>query len=369
MKVDLHFENQQLRQQLKELVSRARKNEQKFQRLNAFELRLIGCTSLHELIQRVVHDYRSYGGADFATLAIVDPLYEAQRMLRDHGVDAGAEPHVIFYSNDDFLNRLFNISVAPKLGLYKPHAHAELFPRVVRQPESVALLPLIRHNELIGSLNLGSVRREHFTSNPSTEFLERLAAIVAMCLENSTNLERIKRVGLTDPLTSVKNRRFFDQRLQEEISRAVRHGGALTCLMLDLDRFKLINDTHGHASGDRVLIDAAEIMRAQLRGTDVLARYGGEEFAVLLIQTDHDRALEIAERIRLAVAQHEFKSNVQAALQVTLSIGVATLEHHAEELNQSCARLLENADQALYAAKNSGRNRVVSYRGSVERAT
>jgi diguanylate cyclase (GGDEF)-like protein len=368
MKADLYLENQQLRLQLKELVSRARKNEQKFQRLNAFELRLIGCTSLHELIQRVVHEYRSYGGADFATLAIVDPLYEAQRTLRDHGIEAKDEPNVIFYSSDDYLNRLFNISVAPKLGLYKPQLHGELFPNVVRPPESIALLPLIRHGELIGSLNLGSVRVEHFTRNPSTEFLERLAAIVAMCLENSTNLERIKSVGLTDALTGVKNRRFFDQRLQEEISRAVRHGGELTCLLLDLDRFKQVNDTYGHPSGDRVLIEAAEIMRSQLRGTDVLARYGGEEFAALLIQSDLRRALEIAERIRAAIAQHKFKAGDQTPLEITVSIGAATLEHRPEELSQSCSRLLGNADQALYAAKDGGRNRVVPYEGAPERA-
>jgi diguanylate cyclase (GGDEF)-like protein len=368
MKADLYLENQQLRLQLKELVSRARKNEQKFQRLNAFELRLIGCTSLHELIQRVVHEYHNYGGADFATLAIVDPLYEAQRTLRDNGIETRDEPNVIFYSSDDFLNRLFNISVVPKLGLYKPQLHGELFPNVIRAPESIALLPLIRHGELIGSLNLGSVRLEHFTRNPSTEFLERLAAIVAMCLENSMNIERIKRVGLTDALTGVKNRRFFDQRLQEEISRAVRHGGELTCLLLDLDHFKKINDGHGHPSGDRVLVQAAEIMRAQLRGTDVLARHGGEEFAALLIQTDLRRALEIAERIRSAIAQHTFTSSDAAPLHVTVSIGAATLQHQPEELAQSCARLLANADQALYAAKNSGRNLVLPYEDAPARA-
>ncbi len=368
MKADLYLENQQLRLQLKELVSRARKNEQKFQRLNAFELRLIGCTSLHELIQRIVHEYRSYGGADFATLAIVDPLYEAQRTLRDNGIDPKDEPNVIFYSNDDFLNRLFNISVAPKLGLFRANQHAELFPNVAREPQSIALLPLIRHGELIGSLNLGSVRIEHFTRNPSTEFLERLAAIVAMCVENSTNLERIKSVGLTDALTGVKNRRFFDQRLQEEISRAVRHGGALTCLILDLDHFKKINDTHGHPAGDRVLIQAADIMRSQLRGTDVLARYGGEEFAALLIQTDLKRGLEIAERIRAAIAQHAFGFSETEALPVTVSIGAADLEHQPEELSQSCIRLLANADQALYSAKNAGRNRVCPYTGSPARA-
>jgi diguanylate cyclase (GGDEF)-like protein len=361
MKQDLYLENQLLRRQLKELLAQARKNEQKFQRLNAYELRLIGSGSLLELAQRVVQDYRSFGGAELVTLAVVDPLYEAQRILRDQGVSAREQPQLIFFGNEDFLNRLYNISVTPKLGLYKAGAHATLFPHAERPPASVALLPLVRNNELIGSLNLGSYRKEHFTSNPATEFLERLAAIVAMSLENCMNLERIKRVGLTDALTGVSNRRFFDQRLHEEVARSLRHGVPLTGLLLDIDRFKNINDNYGHPAGDRVLIGVAERIRAQLRGSDVLARYGGEEFAVLLTQTGNKDAQDIAERIRRTVADAPFQMSDDKALPVTLSIGVATLPDKSDDAAGASSQLLERADQALYAAKHAGRNRVVNF--------
>ena len=361
MKPDLYQENQLLRRQLKELLAQARKNEQKMQRLQAYELRLLGSASLHELVTRLIDGYRSFGGADLVTLAIIDPMYETQRVLRDQGAtDADLAP-VIFLPNEDALNRVFGISVAPKLGVFNARLHPVLLPAPQRAPQSVALLPLVRNNELIGSLNLGSYRKEHFAANAGTDFLERLAAIVAVSLENCINMERIKRIGLTDPLTSVNNRRFFDQRLQEEVARAHRHDVPLSCLLLDIDHFKNVNDTYGHPLGDRVLIDAAAIMRTQLRGSDLLARYGGEEFAALLTHTNGKDALDIAERIRSAIAEHEFLTAEKSSLRVTLSIGIATLQHAGSDLTSECARLVASADQALYAAKHGGRNRVSSF--------
>lgn len=361
MKADLYQENQLLRRQLKELLAQARKNEQKLQRLQAYELRLIGSTSLHELVTRIIDDYRSFGGADLVTLAIIDPMYETQRVLREQS-GADTDPvSLIFLPNEDALNRVFGISVTPKLGAFNARLHPVLMPAPLRTPQSVALLPLVRNNELIGSLNLGSVRKDHFSATVGTDFLERLAAIVAMSLENCINLERIKRIGLTDPLTGVNNRRFFDQRLQEEVARARRHAVPLSCLLLDIDHFKNINDTYGHPLGDRVLIDAAAMMRAQLRGSDLLARYGGEEFAALLTHTNGKDALDIAERIRSAIAEHEFLTAENSSLRVTISIGIATLQHAGDDLSSECAQLVASADHALYAAKHGGRNRVSSF--------
>jgi diguanylate cyclase (GGDEF)-like protein len=308
-----------------------------------------------------VQGYRSFGGAEIVTLAIIDPLYETQRVVHELNSTSEDITPLIFFSNEDVLNRLFGISVAPKLGAFKTRAHAELFPHGPTAPESVALLPLVRNNEFLGCLSLGSARKEHFSALVRTDFLERLAAIVAVCLENCINLERLKRIGLTDPLTGVNNRRFFDQRVVEEVARAQRHAMPLTCLLLDIDRFKNINDTRGHQVGDRVLIDAAGLMRAQLRGSDLLARYGGEEFTALLTHTDSIAALEIAERIRAAVAAHEFLIPGQDSLRVTLSIGVATLSARSTDIQEESTRLVAGADHALYAAKHGGRNRVMSY--------
>ena len=237
---------------------------------------------------------------------------------------------------------------------------------------SIALLPLVRYDELIGSLNLGSKDPERFLEGSATDFLQRLATIVAICLENATNHERLKRVGLTDSLTGVNNRRFFDQRLGEEVARARRSQEPLACLFLDIDRFKGINDTYGHRVGDRVLIEAASLIREQLRSTDVLGRYGGEEFSALLVNATQDKAMEIAERIRSAIEVHRFPWDDGEPLKATISIGVSSLEPGPSSDNASQAEnLVDRADQALYVAKNSGRNRVVAAKpaeepGSVE---
>jgi two-component system, cell cycle response regulator len=120
----------------------------------------------------------------------------------------------------------------------------------------------------------------------ATNFIEWLAAVASVCLENVANNERLKHIGLTDALTGVHNRRYFDQRLREEVDRALRKGQPLSCLLVDVDHFKHVNDKHGHLIGDAVLREVAEQIKDQLRLSDAMARYGGEEFAVLLVQTD-----------------------------------------------------------------------------------
>ena len=131
-----------------------------------------------------------------------------------------------------------------------------------------------------------------------------------------------------------------------------------TCLLLDIDYFKKINDAYGHPTGDRVLVDIASIIKSQLRDTDVLARYGGEEFSVLLTNTTKADALDIAERIRVSVAENNFARPDNENLSVTLSIGMTDLLETAyhNTNHMICHRLIEQADQALYQAKDNGRN-------------
>src|SRR5690606_13160818 len=125
--------------------------------------------------------------------------------------------------------------------------------------------------------------------------------------------------------TGVHNRRYFEQRLREEIDRALRKGSPLSCLLVDLDHFKAVNDRHGHLIGDVVLREVAEQIKDQLRLSDAMARYGGEEFAILLVQTDAGAARAIAERIRSRIAAQSFKLPGASRLDVTISIGVSTL--------------------------------------------
>lgn len=156
-------------------------------------------------------------------------------------------------------------------------------------------------------------------------------------------------LATTDALTGLNNRRAFDHSLQLEMAVVERRNIPLSLLMLDVDHFKRINDNFGHETGDKVLIAIAQILNGCARLVDVVARVGGEEFAVILPNTDADGALEVAERMRTAVAQANW-----LAQPATISIGVATLQ-----IKEPASRLYSRADAALYEAKASGRNRVV----------
>lgn len=357
MIVDVEADIGQLREQLRRMIAQARDNERLMRRLQLFELKLIQAAGVRELADALFSDYRRAFSLDAVTLVLVDPEYELRRMLLDAGIEPEALPGLSFLDDEQTLRRGFGANVAPVLGPFEPSRHAAFFSGAGPVPASVALLPLVRSQQLRGSLNLASAKARRFVAGTATDFMERLAAIVAICLENVANQERLRHLGMTDPLTRAYNRRYFDQRLHEETSRALRSGQPLCCMMLDVDHFKRINDVFGHAAGDAVLREMTLHIKVELRASDVLARYGGEEFAVLLTQTEIGAALAIAERIRQTVADARFVIAGGDSLAATLSLGVAMLDR-TRKPDTAAASLVAEADAAMYRAKNSGRNRV-----------
>jgi diguanylate cyclase (GGDEF)-like protein len=181
----------------------------------------------------------------------------------------------------------------------------------------------------------------------------RLRRLQAELREKNATLARL---STTDPVTGLRNRRYVSEFLSVEVLRAVRYHTPLAVLLLDLDHFKRVNDTHGHRVGDAVLQVVADTLRASLRATDLAGRYGGEEFLVVLPQTDLAGGAVLAERVRVAIEETAIDVAADTALSVTVSVGVAALEGAAQTVEQ----LVERADAALYAAKDAGRNRVVS---------
>ncbi len=348
----LQAENFSLRQQLETLLFEARCNEDKMRRFDQLERRLIGAPSLVELLRLLLSEYRAAFGVECVTLALVDPEYEAARILDG---EAGLSGLTLLPSAAS-LESIYGSNPRPFLGVYDPAIHGRLFDS--RGIGSVALLPLVRQDELIGSLHFGSADPERYDSLSGTQFLERLTAIISVCLGSALNHERLKLIGLTDALTGVQNRRYFEHRCQIEARNARRHNQPLACMFLDIDRFKRINDTYGHQAGDEVLRHVAGIIQSQLRAGDTVARYGGEEFVVMLPQTPVNHAKSIAERIRERISIHPFGVGTGQVLNVTISIGLSMLEDCEEEAELS-SRMIESADRALYQAKSCGRNRVV----------
>ncbi len=222
---------------------------------------------------------------------------------------------------------------------------------------SLLVVPMLYRDRIVGALSF--MRPEIDAFQPSeVRLLEAVARQAALAISNARLYQRTVELSLTDPLTGTYNRRHLESRLEMEVTRARRFEHPLSAIMVDVDHFKRYNDTHGHPMGDRVLQEVARILSGRLRKVDTLARYGGEEFTVLLPRIAKAQALEVAEKLRQAVAAHDFPGGAEQPLgRVTLSLGVASFPEDATEGDE----LLERADAALYEAKARGRDRVVGY--------
>lgn len=357
----LQIENQRLREQLQALFAEARLNGQKMHRFDQFERRLICTRSLEKLIQMLLCDFKNVFDHDAVTLALIDPEYEITRILEEEKRENVKMTGLILLESSAVLVNLYGDNFRPFLGAFDAGQHSAILNSSSCGCVSVALLPLMSQGELTGGLNIGSHKAERFASGSGTDFLERLSTIFAICLENALNHERLKRIGLTDPLTGVNNRRYFESRCLEEITRAQRYGLPLACMFLDVDKFKRINDTFGHQAGDEVLRSVAKLIKLQLRAGDIMARFGGEEFVVLLPQTAACQACEIAERIRVAMSSYSFQSLFGKDIHVTISIGVSmlTADPAERDIGTLAKKFIGSADEALQQAKRDGRNKVV----------
>jgi len=168
--------------------------------------------------------------------------------------------------------------------------------------------------------------------------------------------EEIYRLTILDGLTQIHNQRYLTEFLDREVARSQRHHRPLAVLMFDIDRFKTINDTHGHLCGDFVLRELAGCVKASVRREDLFARYGGEEFVLVLVETPHAEAVHVAERLRESVEKHVFRFEA-TPIKLTISVGLAST---SGDQSMNPTTLLKAADEKLYQAKRTGRNKVVS---------
>jgi diguanylate cyclase (GGDEF)-like protein len=171
-------------------------------------------------------------------------------------------------------------------------------------------------------------------------------------LDNALQLKRAEALSVTDDLTHLYNSRYLNQVLRRETKRASRSGRPLSLLFMDLDGFKSINDRHGHLCGSRALVEAAAVIKASARETDVVARFGGDEFAVVLPDTGGEGAYAVGERVRERIAEHHFLESEGLTIRLTVSVGVSTLP----DVASSAEELVQAADTAMYQVKDRGKN-------------
>lgn len=235
--------------------------------------------------------------------------------------------------------------------------------------KSVMIVPVDLQDEKLGDYVLLSSRGYRPYTESEIKFAEVVASAAANGLTNAALYEqaaidnqRLTKLANTDDLTRLYNHRHFYQRLEEEFKRAERYGADLSLILLDLDHFKLVNDTYGHQRGDEVLRELANVLEHTIRETDLLARYGGEEFALLLPNTNLAGGFQQAERVRHEIKAHYFEA--LSGKPLTISCGVACLPFSQESVQVPLHRqdaLISWADQALYTAKRSGRDQSITY--------
>jgi len=349
-------DNQKLRARLRMLTGEAAHNAVLLKRTQDRELSLLGADTLPQILRALVEGLKESYGLEAVTLVLLDPQHEVRHLLASDGAEAFT--HVQFVDSLAGLAPQLTGLHRPWLGPYEPADHRSLF--AGDRLRSIALIPLPRGDRLTGVLCFGCSDPARFTRYHATDFLSHLGALAAICLENATNRARLVRAGITDFLTGWHNRRYLQQRLKEEISRAQRRQASVACLMLDIDHFKDVNDGFGHLAGDNALKEVTHRVETQIRSMDTAARFGGDELAIVLPETSAADAARLGERIRQAVAARPVRLTEQAERSLTLSIGVSAIAPARQEsdLKALADHLLADADAALYRAKTLGRNRV-----------
>ena len=221
-------------------------------------------------------------------------------------------------------------------------------------------IPLMIEKEVVGVLNINDVDQDSFNVG-DLGFILNLSELIAMSISNAVLYEQTKKLAVTDGLTGISNRPNMEQSLLSEFGRSMRYNSPLSVVLLDVDHFKDVNDSYGHQKGDEILVTFASVLKKFCRANDTAARYGGEEFLMILPQSNAQGAFKIAERVREEIMKMSFVGN-DSKFSVTTSCGVAELNR---DYMKNTDQLINVADNAMYEAKNSGRNKTII--GSVEK--
>jgi len=360
----LQIQNDELQRTIRMTVRRIEHNETILKRFFDVELKLLACNKLADLIGLLLNDFKKTFKLSAVTLYLFDPDELAKDLLAE--IPAAQLKALTLYKGQQELTHLY-----PNQELQAGELETGL--RKVLFPDnpfvlSAAMLPLIRQDCLIGSLHLGAQDSDRYSVDYRYDYLSHLCSVISVCIENCINQESLQRLSTIDPLTGVHNRRAFNNDIAREINRAHRTQEQLSCLFIDIDHFKNINDTYGHQTGDRALRTLGNLLKDQFRKTDLISRYGGEEFAVLLPACSDKEAVRVAENLRQSIEMLIIRNIEGTPFRLTASIGSSTFDptkavenRDNKALNYHSELLLKNADFSLYEAKKSGRNRVFSH--------
>jgi diguanylate cyclase (GGDEF)-like protein len=327
-----------------------------YQTLYELGLILSSFENLHDLFPVVVHQALKLTNSSAGSLAIFDEERGEMRLVAIEGFSESFSKSKRWKVRkngltSDILNKrmptiISNVEKHPKFDN----------PLMIKEGiKSIAASPLFTEGKIVGILYVDDFNIREFESR-EISMLSLLSTLAALAIERAKLLEETRHLAMTDELTKLYNHRHFINKLNQEISRAVRYNRALSLAIFDIDKFKNYNDMQGHVKGNEVLKEVSRILNEQSREDDIVARYGGEEFVIIMPETQKKGAVAFSDRLRQSIADYVFENeNDQPGGNLTVSGGVATCPTDAF----SAMDLIDKADKALYKAKDAGRNKIV----------
>ena len=322
----------------------------RLQKLNSFSQEVSGSSDLDAIFNRIIRAVHQNN----PNLPVAIGLFDESGQLKIW--DSSWEEEWLLNYESHPLNKQ-SITLAPILVFREPLLCSDIFKHqeLVEVFEGIPTralfaFPIVVAGEVAGALMVTSPNSQVLPES-DLQIMNSITTQAGVALQNIASLNEVKQQADTDGLTGLYNRRYFNEKLEELVNRAKEEGSSLSLIMIDIDNFKKYNDTYGHPAGDQLLKTVATVIGDTVREGDIVTRYGGEEFAVILKRSGREKALQIAERIRIAVANIPM-GGIKSP--VSVSLGVGTIPEHAADRTG----LIEFADQSLYYSKQTGKNRV-----------
>lgn len=334
------FENAQLYEQSRSLI-------QELRLINEMARQMNKSLRLHDVLEYILMQIKQAFHSDYCLILTFDQQQKKYKVISSY------EPEYVgleLDSHSGYLGLLYSTKesyIVSDTTKREDTIHTDSLDRFPHR--SLLLVPFIRNGELTGAIAVLDHRKGYF-SYENLKLLQLIAQHTSLAITNASLHLEMERLAITDTLTGLLTRKYLNEKMLE--SMAIHECGSL--LLLDIDHFKKVNDSYGHLVGDEILVQVASVLKDCIRAGDIASRWGGEELAVYLPRVNHETAINIAERIHFQISE-------KTSPRITASIGVSTWEK--EQIDISPKILFRQADQALYYAKNTGRNQVMSYKG------
>ncbi len=322
---------------------------------------IANCIDSSDLFTNIVEKSAEVVGAEQGSLMLLnEDTYEIE-VKSTRGLNLAILSHIRIRPGEGISGIVLETGVPMAVSNIEEDIRVSRSNRVRYKTKSFISLPLKIRNKSIGVLNLADKKDGTGFSDNDVKLLEAIALYSAVAIERRIYYQSsidLRKISITDPLTSLLNRRYFEERISEEMERSKRHRQPFSLIILDIDNFKNLNDSFGHLFGDEILKTTTSVIRRCVRIIDIAARYGGEEFAIILPTTDKNDAVIIAERIRSEIEGTVcLVKDTGTTLNITVSLGIASFPEDASAAEE----LINNADRALYRAKSQGKNKVVIF--------